>query len=385
MTEIGGGFARVLAAAQRGDENAFGQLWRDANPAVRRYLRVVAPTAGNGLVDSTWVVLASGLRGFSGTESDWRVCVLATARHQSRRHHLARLRPKPPVPPPPPPRVPVTLADVVTDVALDLLTELPREQGEMLVLRAACGLSATEAARVTGRTTAQVLRAGQLGLTQVEQIAARRAVRGEVIREHLVAALAAPAGAAELLGSGVAYAAFRRGAVVVPSRRRVAPRLGLGSASALAGVSLTIACAYAGVLPAPVQDLAHDWLHAPRAAHHAAPGTPGHGGSGPTSGVTARPREPGGPTGAFPGSAPASGHPPVPGPHPTDMPTPAGPTAPGTAVGTPSAGAPSTPTDSSSPAGTHTPPGQTKTPPGQTRTPPGQTRTPPGQAETSSG
>ena len=360
-------------------------LWRGANPAVRRFLRVVAPEAVDGLADATWVALTAGLRAFSGTESDWRVYVLATARRQSRRHHApasAGVSPSASVGVPPRSR---TLVDAVTDVALDLLTELPREQGEVLVLRAACGLSAAETALVTARNTTRVLRAGQLGLMQAEEIAARRGARHGSIRQDLVAALATPAAAAELLGSGAAYAAFRRGAVAASGQRRLASRMGLGCASALAGVSLTVACAYAGVLPAPVQDFAHHWLHAPRAAHNSGPAEPGHNGSGPATEVPARPGEAGASIGRFPGGTPPRAHPPVPSPHPTDLPTQAGPTAPGTDVGTPSGGVPSTPTGSTRADGTHSAPGQTKTPPGQTKAPPGQTKTPPGQVRSSSG
>jgi RNA polymerase sigma-70 factor, ECF subfamily len=43
-TMIGPGFDPVLAAARRGDETAFAALWRDMNPALLRYLRVIAPT-----------------------------------------------------------------------------------------------------------------------------------------------------------------------------------------------------------------------------------------------------------------------------------------------------------------------------------------------------
>ena len=39
---VGEDFGAVLAAAQGGSEDAFAVLWRDANPALLRYLRVVA-------------------------------------------------------------------------------------------------------------------------------------------------------------------------------------------------------------------------------------------------------------------------------------------------------------------------------------------------------
>jgi RNA polymerase sigma-70 factor, ECF subfamily len=42
---IGPSFPTVLAAAQRGEEQAFAVLWRDLHPALLRYLRVAAPAA----------------------------------------------------------------------------------------------------------------------------------------------------------------------------------------------------------------------------------------------------------------------------------------------------------------------------------------------------
>ena len=38
---IGEGFADALAAAQEGSEAAFSRLWRDANPPLLRYLKVI--------------------------------------------------------------------------------------------------------------------------------------------------------------------------------------------------------------------------------------------------------------------------------------------------------------------------------------------------------
>jgi hypothetical protein len=40
---IGPAFAVLLADAQGGDEHAFGVLYRDLQPSVLRYLRVLAP------------------------------------------------------------------------------------------------------------------------------------------------------------------------------------------------------------------------------------------------------------------------------------------------------------------------------------------------------
>ena len=62
---IGEEFAGLLAAAQGGSEAAFARLWRDANPALLRYLRVIAVGAeeeADGLRH-----LMGGLRVVTGT------------------------------------------------------------------------------------------------------------------------------------------------------------------------------------------------------------------------------------------------------------------------------------------------------------------------------
>ena len=49
---IGETFGRLLAAAQSGTseaDGAFSALWRDANPALLRYLRVIAPEAAEDI------------------------------------------------------------------------------------------------------------------------------------------------------------------------------------------------------------------------------------------------------------------------------------------------------------------------------------------------
>ena len=61
---IGGDFAEVLAAAQEGNELAFSRLWRDCNPALLRYLRVIAPESAEDAAFETWVHVVRGLAGF---------------------------------------------------------------------------------------------------------------------------------------------------------------------------------------------------------------------------------------------------------------------------------------------------------------------------------
>jgi RNA polymerase sigma-70 factor, ECF subfamily len=50
---IGEDFPAVLAAAQQGDEGAFTVLWRDGNPALLRYLKVIAPESAEDVTAET--------------------------------------------------------------------------------------------------------------------------------------------------------------------------------------------------------------------------------------------------------------------------------------------------------------------------------------------
>jgi RNA polymerase sigma-70 factor (ECF subfamily) len=72
---IGEKFERLLAAAQGGTgeaDGAFSVLWRDANPALLRYLRVIAPEAAEDIAADTWVQVVRGLGTFRGDEAAWR-------------------------------------------------------------------------------------------------------------------------------------------------------------------------------------------------------------------------------------------------------------------------------------------------------------------------
>ena len=63
---IGPSFPELLAAAQRGDRQAFAVLWRDLHPAVLRYLRVAAPSAAEDLAADSWLSVIDALGRFGG-------------------------------------------------------------------------------------------------------------------------------------------------------------------------------------------------------------------------------------------------------------------------------------------------------------------------------
>ena len=66
---LGNAFAPSLRAAQAGDERAFARLWRDANPLMVRYLRVIGVDDPYDSACEGWVSVVRGLRGFDGDET----------------------------------------------------------------------------------------------------------------------------------------------------------------------------------------------------------------------------------------------------------------------------------------------------------------------------
>src|SRR4051812_36766020 len=76
-------FPETLAAARRGDEVAFTAIFRWTQPAVLRYLRVVAGTRAEDIASETWFHVVRGLPTFSGDEpAAFRAWVLSIARHR---------------------------------------------------------------------------------------------------------------------------------------------------------------------------------------------------------------------------------------------------------------------------------------------------------------
>ena len=80
---IGPSFTAVLAAATNGDEQAFGALWRDLQPALLRYLNAFGPSAGEDLASETWLRVVKALDSFSGDERAFRAWVFTVARHRA--------------------------------------------------------------------------------------------------------------------------------------------------------------------------------------------------------------------------------------------------------------------------------------------------------------
>jgi RNA polymerase sigma-70 factor (ECF subfamily) len=172
---VGEEFAARLAAAQDGSEAAFAVLWRDANPALLRYLRVLAPEYAEDIAAETWVQVVRGLPRFTGDEAAWRAWLFTTARR--RLLDQARLRKRHPAEPldeisaAEVPRTAdaeqLAMENIATQSAVALLSRLPEQQAEVILLRVVAGLDTEAVADMLGRSPGAVRVAAHRGLKRL--------------------------------------------------------------------------------------------------------------------------------------------------------------------------------------------------------------------------
>jgi len=159
---IGCDFVLALDAARRGDERALAALWQELQPALLRYLRAVDADAAEDIASETWLEVTRRLDRFSGTERDFRGWLFTIARHRliDSRRRAARHRTAPVAWIPEragrdDPAADV-LADLSTEESLRLVSQLPPEQAEAVLLRVMHGLDTEHVARIMGKQPGNV-------------------------------------------------------------------------------------------------------------------------------------------------------------------------------------------------------------------------------------
>jgi RNA polymerase sigma-70 factor (ECF subfamily) len=175
---IGEDFPVVLAAAQRGDEGAFTVLWRDGNPVLLRYLKVIAPASAEDVAAETWVTVVRGLDRFRGGEDAWRAWLFTTARRRAVDEGRRRSRrPESPAAevgdghgPAAADAADQVLENLATRAAVAAVASLPPLQAEVVMLRVVAGLDTEAVARLVGRSPGAVRVAVHRGLRRLAQI-----------------------------------------------------------------------------------------------------------------------------------------------------------------------------------------------------------------------
>jgi RNA polymerase sigma-70 factor (ECF subfamily) len=174
---IGEDFPAVLAAAQQGDEDAFSVLWLDGNPALLRYLKVIAPDFAEDAAAETWSWVVRGLARFRGGEGEWRAWLFTTARRRvvDERRRRSR-RPESPVAEvgegglPEADAADRALENLATREAIAAVASLPPLQAEVIMLRVVAGLDTDVVARMVGRSPGAVRVAAHRGLRRLAQM-----------------------------------------------------------------------------------------------------------------------------------------------------------------------------------------------------------------------
>jgi len=177
---IAGAFEVALASARTGDEAAFASIFRDVQPALLRYLRVITADPED-VAGETWVHVVTGLRRFRGGEQDFRAWLFTIARNRAADAGRSRAR-RPAVP------LDMTEADqqlttpdaadgaletLSTQTTMALIKSLPPDQAEIIMLRVVAGLDTGDVARIVGKTPGAVRVAAHRGLRRLAGQVAR--------------------------------------------------------------------------------------------------------------------------------------------------------------------------------------------------------------------
>lgn len=177
-------FAAVLAAAQSGNEAAFTVLWREGNPALLRYLRLIASDAAEDVAAETWLQVVRGLDGFRGNEADWRAWLFTIARRRAIDETRRRSR-RPTFPlddlgpgqfPTAPDAADLAMQNLATQRAIKLLSVLPPLQAEVIMLRVVAGLDTEAVAELLGRSPGAIRVTAHRGLRRLAGMLAEAGV-----------------------------------------------------------------------------------------------------------------------------------------------------------------------------------------------------------------
>lgn len=170
----------AIAAAQGGDEDAFRVLYHDVQPRLLRYLRGLVGDDADDVAAEAWVQIARNLQTFRGDADGFRGWAATIARHRAL-DHLRRQSRRPVA------DVPVeeltgvashgdTVAEAFetlsTDWAIALISRLPRDQAEAVLLRVVMGLDAKSAGKVLGKRAGAVRTAAYRGLRRLGEMLA---------------------------------------------------------------------------------------------------------------------------------------------------------------------------------------------------------------------
>jgi RNA polymerase sigma-70 factor (ECF subfamily) len=167
----------VVTAALQGDEAAFHTLYRDVQTRLLRYLRALVGDDAEDVASEAWLQIVRDLASFRGDHDAFRAWAATVARHRAL-DHLRRRRRRPPADLPIEALAELTsghdtaesaLESLTTEQAIRLISGLPRDQAEAVLLRVVVGLDAPATGRVLGKRPGAVRTAAYRGLRRLQK------------------------------------------------------------------------------------------------------------------------------------------------------------------------------------------------------------------------
>jgi RNA polymerase sigma-70 factor (ECF subfamily) len=166
------GLDHAVEAMQAGDETAFRLVYHHVQPPLLRYLTVlVGPADAEDVASEAWTQAFRDLDRFSGDADGFRGWITNRALD-----HLRHSRRRPVSEEPVDELVDLpdvadveadTLGRVNSEAVIRLISALPRDQAEAIMLRTVLGFDAPTAARILGKRPGAVRAAAHRGLKQL--------------------------------------------------------------------------------------------------------------------------------------------------------------------------------------------------------------------------
>lgn len=169
----------AVRAAQEGDEPAFRTVYRAVHPRLLGYVRTLVPDAdAEDVASEAWLQIARDLSRFKGDADRFRGWAARIARNRALDHLRMRGR-RPAVGgdeseltglPAGADTADEALEALGTSSTMALISQLPRDQAEAVVLRVVVGLDAKSAAQVLGKRSGAVRTAAHRGLRKLAEL-----------------------------------------------------------------------------------------------------------------------------------------------------------------------------------------------------------------------
>jgi RNA polymerase sigma-70 factor, ECF subfamily len=163
--DLAGDLTAALHAAQHGDEAGFVAVYRDVQPRLLRYATMLVGRDGaEDVTAEAWLQISRDLRGFTGDIDRFRGWSAKIVHHRAidacradaRRPTTARSGDTREEPVGACDTATSALDALSTDLALEVVAALPREQAQAVLLRAVVGLDARAAGEVLGKRAGAV-------------------------------------------------------------------------------------------------------------------------------------------------------------------------------------------------------------------------------------